>query len=178
VLRGERGLLRPIERDDWLRLRDEVDTIEIRALADEAPPLPVSLLDFERREEEAAAARGDSAWFAVIVDEDPIGFAGLHHIDHFQQRCELGIRLGRAHWGRGFGQDALKVLLDYAFTHLAVRKVSLEVLADDPRAVGAYRKVGFVEEGRRRQHSGYSGGWHDVLVLSVLRQEWEVPENR
>lgn len=173
MLRGERVVLRPVEREDWARLRDEVETIEIQALGNDRPPLPMSMLDFEEREERAAEERGeDSAWFVVEVDGDPIGLGGLHEIDYFQQRCELGIRLGREHWGRGLGQDAVRVLVDYAFRHLAIRKVSLEVLADDPRAVGAYRKAGFIEEGRLRQHAWYQGRWHDQLVMSILRDEW------
>jgi diamine N-acetyltransferase len=179
MLQGKRVLLRPIEREDLTRLRDQVETIEVNALRSDRPPLPVSLSDLQRREEEASEERKeDSAWFAVVVDGEPIGIAGLHGLDYFQQRCELGIGLGRDYWGQGYGQDALRVLLDYAFDHLAVRRVSLQVLADDARAVGAYRRVGFVEEGRLRQHSWYKGGWHDELVMSVLRADWTRARDR
>jgi RimJ/RimL family protein N-acetyltransferase len=50
--------------------------------------------------------------------------------------------------------------------------VELFVLADDPRAVGAYRKAGFVEEGRLRRKSWVRGEYHDELVMSRLREEW------
>ena len=49
------------------------------------------------------------------------------------------------------------------------------MLADDDRAVGAYRKVGFVEEGRLRAHAWYDGARHDELVMAVLREEWAPP---
>jgi RimJ/RimL family protein N-acetyltransferase len=50
--------------------------------------------------------------------------------------------------------------------------VSLEVLADDPRAVSAYRGAGFVEEGRLRKKDWYDGAFHDSLVMAILRDEW------
>ncbi len=63
----------------------------------------------------------------------------------------------------------------YGFRQLNLAKISLRVLADDERAVGAYRKVGFVEEGRLRAHAWYDGARHDELVMAVLREEWDRP---
>ena len=65
--------------------------------------------------------------------------------------------------------------MHYGFRQLNLAKISLRVLADDERAVGAYRKVGFVEEGRLRAHAWYDGARHDELVMSVLREEWSRP---
>jgi RimJ/RimL family protein N-acetyltransferase len=67
----------------------------------------------------------------------------------------------------------VRTLVAFAFRDLNMRKVGLEVLADDERAVGAYRGVGFVEEGRRRAHSWFEGAFHDALVMGMLREEWE-----
>ena len=86
-----------------------------------------------------------------------------------------GSRLGKAYWGKGYGQDAVRTLLDYGFRHLNLARIALRVLADDERAVGAYRKAGFVEEGRLRAHAWYDGARHDELVMSVLREEWQPP---
>jgi RimJ/RimL family protein N-acetyltransferase len=81
----------------------------------------------------------------------------------------------RSTGGKGHGQDAVRTLVAYGFEHLNLAKISLQVLADDERAVGAYRKVGFVEEGRLRAHAWYEGARHDELVMSVLREEWTPP---
>jgi RimJ/RimL family protein N-acetyltransferase len=78
----------------------------------------------------------------------------------------------RPHLGKGFGQDTVRTLLDYAFEHLNMNRVGLQVLAEDPRAVGAYRKAGFVQEGRVRRHAWVRGRYEDELVMSVLREEW------
>ena len=65
------------------------------------------------------------------------------------------------------------ILSNYAFTHLNMNRVALQVLADDARAVGAYRKVGFVEEGRLRQQAWVRGRFEDELLMAVVRKDWE-----
>ena len=176
MLQGDRVVLRPIQAWDRERLYELVETIEIRALSSGKPPLPLSLEEIEARDKRWIEERHeDSAWFAIDVDAELIGICGLHEIDHYQQLAEVGIRIGKDHWGKGLGQDAVRTLVDYGFRHLNLAKISLRVLADDERAVGAYRKVGFVEEGRLRAHAWYDGARHDELVMAVLREEWTQP---
>jgi RimJ/RimL family protein N-acetyltransferase len=173
VLEGDRVVLRPVQAWDRERLYELVETIEMRALSSNDPPLPLSLEEVEARDKRWIEERSvDSAWFAIDVDAELIGICGLHTIDHYQQRADVGIRIGKPYWRQGHGQDAVRTLLDYGFRHLNLAKISLRVLADDERAVGAYRKAGFVEEGRLRAHAWYDGARHDELVMSVLREEW------
>jgi RimJ/RimL family protein N-acetyltransferase len=179
MLQGERVVLRPIQAWDRERLYELVETIEVRALSNTTPPLPLSLEEIEARDKRWIEERSaDSAWFAIDVDAELIGMCGLHEIDHYQQHAEVGIRLGKDHRGKGLGQDAVRTLMNYGFRQLNLAKISLRVLADDERAVGAYRKVGFVEEGRLRAHSWYDGARHDELVMAVLREEWTPPPSQ
>ena len=174
MLQGEKVVLRPIQREDRERLYELVETIEVRALSTTVPPLPLSLEEIEARDERwIREAATDSAWFAIEVDAEAVGICGLHGIDHYHQRADVGIRVGKPYWGRGHGQDAVRTVVDYGFRHLNLAKISLTVLADDERAVGAYRKAGFVEEGRLRDHTWFDGARHDELVMSVLREEWK-----
>ncbi len=76
------------------------------------------------------------------------------------------------HRGQGLGQDVLRVLLGYAFRSRNLRRVHLQALASNARALGAYRAVGFVEEGRLREHAWVEGAYDDVVLLAVLRSEW------
>jgi diamine N-acetyltransferase len=173
MLQGERVTLRPIQSWDRERLYELVETIEVKALASSDPPLPTSLEEVEARDRRWVEERhADSAWFAIDVDETLVGICGLHSIDHYHQRAELGIRIGSSYWRKGFGQDAIRTLVDYGFQHLNLTKISLRALADDDRAVGAYRKAGFVEEGRLRNHTWYDGERHDELVMAALREDW------
>lgn len=174
MLQGERAVLRPVQRADLARLWELLEDFEVKVRSETGPVVPVSLAHYEARfDQEAATPPGDQTWFAVETDGELIGQCGLYRIDHFNRRCELGIALGRASWGKGFGQDAVRTLVDYAITHLNMNRVSLQVLADDTRAMGAYRKVGFVEEGRLRQQAWVHGRFEDELLMSILRQDWE-----
>ena len=186
MLQGEHVVLRPIQAWDRERLYELVETIEVRALAHTDPPLPLSLEEIQARDRRWMEERHtDYAWFAIDVDTETIGICGLHEIDHYHQRADVGIRIGKPYWGRGHGQDAVRTLVDYGFSQLNLAKISLQVLADDERAVGAYRKAGFVEEGRlarshvvrwhaarRARHGRASGGLETLLrpVVNLLSQ--------
>ncbi len=173
MLKGERVTLRPIEKEDAPRLWELIDAFEVRSRADSRPPVPRSRSDVEAEfERDPSSAGPDRAWFAVEVDGELIGICGLHGINHHAGVCDLGIRLGKDYWARGYGQDAVRTIVAYAFRDMNMRKVGLEVLADDARAVGAYRKAGFVEEGRLRQQSWYDGAYRDTLRMAILRDEW------
>jgi RimJ/RimL family protein N-acetyltransferase len=175
LLRHERVMLRPIERSDLVQLVELLEDPEVAALAGEGPVILASLAEWEAWfEQRAANPPKDSISFAVESEDELIGQAGLHRIDHFNQRCELGIALGKDFWGQGLGQEATRLLVDYAFTYLNMNRISLRVLADDARAVGAYRKAGFREEGRLRQAALVAGDFHDELVMAVLRAEHSV----
>jgi RimJ/RimL family protein N-acetyltransferase len=114
----------------------------------------------------------DHVHFGIEADGELIGRGGLYQIDHFSGRAALGIGLGRAFWGQGYGQDAVHTLVEYGFRHLNLQRIWLEVLADDARAVGAYQKTGFVEEGRLRKHAWFYGQHVDSLIMGLLRSEW------
>jgi RimJ/RimL family protein N-acetyltransferase len=80
--------------------------------------------------------------------------------------------LGPSGQGRGLGTEATRLLLGYAFEHLPLHRIELEVYAFNPRARRAYEKAGFVVEGRRRDALLYDGERVDAIVMSVLRPEW------
>lgn len=96
MLEGDRVVLRPIQAWDRERLYELVETIEVRALSDNEPPLPVSLEEVEARDKRwIEEHHTDSAWFAIDVDAETIGMCGLHSIDHLHQRADVGIRIGK-----------------------------------------------------------------------------------
>jgi diamine N-acetyltransferase len=175
MLEGKKVRLRAIERDDLPRLHELFDDdVELMTRRSDEPPRPVTLAELEQRfDDRLEDGDSSSMWFAVEVDDDLIGECGLHSIDHYRRSCQVGVALGRENWAKGFGQDAVRTLVGFAFRDLNMHKVGLEVLADDERAVGAYRKAGFVEEGRLRDNSWFDGAFRDALVMGILRPEWE-----
>jgi RimJ/RimL family protein N-acetyltransferase len=86
----------------------------------------------------------------------------------------VGIGLGeREHWGKGYGTDAMRVILKYAFSELNLYRVSLNVFDYNPRAKRSYEKVGFKEEGRCREFLLRDGKRYDLIFMGILRSEWE-----
>lgn len=174
MLSGERVVLRSIEREDVDRLWELLEDLEVAHRVSNSPPLPWSKARWEAEVEGWVEEPDDATVrFVVEVDGEVIGQCQLDKLDHYRGLCDLGISLGRAYWGKGFGQDAVRTLVGYAFHYLNMRKVCLEVLADDERAVGAYKKVGFVEEGRLRLQAWFEGEYRDALVMGLLRDEWK-----
>ena len=75
-------------------------------------------------------------------------------------------------WGRGYGTEATRLMLDHAFGTLGLHRIGLTVFEFNERALRAYRSCGFVVEGRARESIWRDGRWWDELAMSVLASEW------
>jgi RimJ/RimL family protein N-acetyltransferase len=110
----------------------------------------------------------------TIEDDRLIGFVGLFAIKWNHGEAWLGIGLGeRAYWGRGYGTDAVRLILCYAFDELNLHRVSLDVFEYNQRAIRAYEKAGFTIEGRARGEVLRQGRRWDVITMGILREEWQ-----
>ncbi len=116
----------------------------------------------------------------VILDhqnDKPIGLVELDGISWTSGDAFLGIGLGeRNYWGKGYGTEAMNIILGYAFRELGLRRVSLTVFEYNPRAIHCYENAGFVHEGRLRQALNRDGKRWDILFMGVLREEWEAKQ--
>lgn len=115
------------------------------------------------------------AFLIRALDGDrPIGLADLS-VNHWAHReAWVAIGLGeREYWGKGYGTEAMRLLLRYAFAELNLARVSLGVFAYNTRAQRSYEKVGFVAEGAMRQRLRRDGQWWDMVVMGILREEWQ-----
>jgi RimJ/RimL family protein N-acetyltransferase len=105
-----------------------------------------------------------------LADGHPIGVTGLHQIDHRNRNCEWGIWIGPpSRWNQGFGTEACRLAVGYAFDQMAMEKVSLDVYQDNDRAKRSYSKAGFSTEGILRRHYWLRGRLVDVEIMSVFR---------
>ena len=86
---------------------------------------------------------------------------------------ELGIQIGdREYWGRGYGRDAVRLLLNYGFHYLGARRIWLTTNAKNERVIRSFAAVGFVEEGRPRKVVWIDGEYTDLVNMSILVEEW------
>lgn len=126
-------------------------------------------------ERASAASNGSSHTFSIrtLADDVLIGNCSLFSIDHKNRNTELGIVIGEQdYWGRGYGSDAMRVLLGFGFGELNLHRIDLRVYDFNPRGIRAYEKLGFVHEGRKREAIWREGAYHDVLFMSILEEEW------
>jgi len=172
MLRGELVALRGIERDDIEVLAGWEHVHETWPEVNWSPFVPKSLedtlKDYDGDEESPFRASEKFVPFAVTVDDELVGSVCLWEIDLHNRRAHLGILLGPAFRGRGYGTDACRVLLRYAFVDRGLHRVQLEVLATNTAALRAYQKAGFVEDGRMRKSAWVRGAFVDEVYLSVL----------
>lgn len=113
----------------------------------------------------------------VLATDALIGDVMLMGVNHIHGDCYVGIGIGdRAYWGKGYGSDAMNLVLSFAFQELNLRRVSLFALKGNPRAVRSYEKCGFVHEGLVRG-AEHRGARDDVVAMGVLRNEWLAKQN-
>jgi UDP-4-amino-4,6-dideoxy-N-acetyl-beta-L-altrosamine N-acetyltransferase len=113
-------------------------------------------------------------YWIIELDHVPQGVVHLTSISSIHQRCEWGIYLGETTArGTGAAEAASFLSLDAAFSDLSMERVTCEVLATNERALGLYKRIGFRREGCLRSYVTKSSERHDVLVMSILRPEWE-----
>ncbi len=174
MLKGKKVTLRPFERED-LKLHHEFENdVELRLLADNRPPVPRSFARIEAHFEKRQKEEAPEPWFAIEADGKYIGKCGLHHFLQADRTCELGIEIGNhAYWGKGYGREAVNLLLDYAFRLCNIRKVTLVTSSHNERAIRAYLGVGFVEEGRLRKQQWNNGRYVDWVYMGIFRNEWQ-----
>jgi RimJ/RimL family protein N-acetyltransferase len=103
-----------------------------------------------------------------------IGNVSLFKIDLVSRKAELGVAMADLSMvQKGFGTEAMDLVLEYAFRTLNLHRVWLNVHDFNFRAKKAYRRLGFVEEGRLRESYYCDGEYHDDVQMGILRDEWE-----
>ncbi len=125
---------------------------------------------FEDRE---ASAVDDSFAIHREGEEEPLGVISLTNISEANVSAELSVIIGdEKDRDKGFGTEAIRVLLRYAFEDLGLQRVDLSVFEFNELAIRAYEKLGFQREGRVRQAVRRDGKYHDAILMRILASEW------
>ena len=169
---GRDVYLRPLESADLPLIREWANAPDIRALTAEV--LPMSEAGASEFFERVRTER-DRVWFAVVLTQDDrvIGEAGLLRMFHAWRTTDLTIIMGdRTAWGKGFGTQAIRLLLDYAFGCLNFHRVAMGVVGFNERALHFYESVGFRREGVQRDGYFHGHRYHDFVLMSILEDEY------
>jgi RimJ/RimL family protein N-acetyltransferase len=172
---GEKVRLRGVEPEDWEGFRDLArHTVDVRN-ADLVEP-PRSEEGFRIwTAERAGRPPGGEAFRLVVEGLADRAFAGsvtAGEIDSRAGRFKTGIEITRDNRRKGYAVEATELLLTYMFAEQRCNKCEVEIYASNDASLALYRKLGFVEEGRLRQHEFFAGGYHDVVLMGITAPEY------
>ncbi|MEJ2277226.1 MAG: GNAT family protein [Candidatus Lokiarchaeota archaeon] len=109
----------------------------------------------------------------TIDDNKLIGNCGIT-INWKDKIGVVGILIGEKDYhNKGYGTEAMSLLVEYSFSTLNLHRIELECFEFNHRAIKSYKKVGFIEEGRKRQAIFINGKYHDRVIMGLLRKEWK-----
>lgn len=192
---GDRIRLRAVEKDDLPTFLKWINDPEVKkwlgiylplSMADEEewyagvrsqPPdernlvieirQPIALSNLPGAEEIQPDDEGGEAEWRMI------GGCGFFNLDRRNRCSEFGIMIGDKHsWNQGYGTEAVRMLVQHGFNTLNLNRIYLRVLDNNSRAIRTYEKVGFKHEGRQRQADYKDGRYIDLLVMSILKDEF------
>jgi len=177
-LSGEKCYLSPLSTEDADAITSWLNDLEVTLpLGDEAY-LPYSVEKVQG--EIAEAIRRQDHVFGIVdcVSNHVIGRCLLFGMNPVDRSAMLGIFIGdKDYWSQGYGTEACRLLLDYAFNLLNLHSVMLGVFSFNQRAIRAYEKVGFKQIGRRREARIIGGKSYDAILMDILedefRQQWQ-----
>lgn len=173
---GERVALGPRRREHLPLYERWFNDFKLRrTIAGE--PRPITFEEFVRDYDDPATTQREITFTIYeIATWRPIGFCGLQRIDYRHRSAEFAIVIGEPEArGRGFGTEATRLTLDYAFTALGLHNVLLVVYSYNLAGVSAYRRAGFREIGRRHESHFMGGRLWDEIFMECLSSEFASP---
>jgi len=174
LLRGEKVWLRPLEERDMPAYVAGVNDTEVGGLAGYKAPMSLKQAKDWLDHVNEKSRKGEGFFFAIceLGDDRFIGTTWLKELDYWHSSAELAIYMDRDHIGVGFGTDAQRVLLSFAFNAVGLNRVWLTAYASNPRAIRSYEKLGFRHEGLMRQSWRGPHGLEDSVLMAILAEEW------
>lgn len=174
ALDGEHVRLRPVMPEDLPALAAWCQDPGCAVLQKEAlRPEPSEGLEaaFKRWSANESASQ---VGFSVVAldDDDLIGHIMMWGGDLPVRAANIAVLIGREYWGKGFGTDAVAVGTAYGFNELGFHRIGLEVWSYNTRAISAYKRVGYEEEGCRRDMVFHNGIYSDQIVMGLIEHRW------
>ena len=170
---GDRIYFSPISLEDTEDYLDMVN--EIKVSAGLGCIVYTGILDFESQKEVLSSLKkGKNFAVRLLENNELLGNIGFNSIGEIHRTAEIGIMLGNPKYQRkGYGMEALNLLLDYGFSFLNLRNIYLKVFEYNEAAYNLYKKVGFKEVGRLRKAVEIMGKTYDEIIMDMLKEEFQ-----
>lgn len=175
LLRGSRVRLTALTQNDLPTVIQWHQNPEFLRLFDALPAYPKTEAVLAQWLDDTHKAT-DAFLFAIrtLDSAELIGYVELDGILWTHQVTGVSIAIGEAkQWGKGYGTEAMQLVLQFAFDELNLHRVQLTVFSYNERAIALYEKLGFQREGVHREHLQRDGKRYDMYLYGLLRSEWE-----
>lgn len=166
--------LREYRIDDIEKAQKFINDSEVKMLLHPGIPYLYTYQD-EQKWFDTITATKDVYSFAIetIKEKEYIGGCGINNIDWKNSVVEVGIFIGDKNlWGKGYGTDAMKILIRFIFDQMNINKIKLKVFSFNERGIKSYEKCGFKKEGILRQEIFRNGKYYDDILMGLLRNEY------
>ena len=165
---GERLYLSPMNVEDaetyvkWLNSRDVSDNLGLTSSVGRVPG----------EKEYIESKKGNDYDFSIVLNDDTlIGNISLMNVNLVSGKATLGIFIGdESNRNKGYGTEAMKLLVDYGFNILRLHNIDLNVFDFNKGAIKSYEKVGFKEYGRRHESYFLDGKYHDEICMEIINK--------
>ena len=170
---GDRIYFSPISLEDTEEYLDMVN--EIKVSVGLGCIVYTGIVDFESEKEVLSSLKkGKNFAVRLLENNELLGNIGFNSIGEIHRTAEIGIMLGNPKYQRkGYGMEALNLLLDYGFSFLNLRNIYLKVFEYNEAAYNLYKKAGFKEVGRLRKAVEIMGKTYDEIIMDMLKEEFQ-----
>lgn len=171
---GKKVRLREYRREDIMSAQNYVNDPEVKKLMNPGIPYLYTLEDEQRWFENVSANKGNYNFAIETLEGNKyIGGCGLNNIDWKNRVAVVGIFIGdKNYWGKGYGSDAMNILIRFIFEQMNMHKISLHVFSYNERAIRCYEKCGFIKEGILREEIFCDGKYYDDIAMGLLEVEF------
>ena len=173
TLVGDNVYLSPISLDDVEKYAEMVNDIKVSVGLGYLSY--TNIIDFESEKEVLSSLKkGKNFAVRLLENNELLGNIGFNSIGEIHRTAEIGIMLGNPKYQRkGYGMEALNLLLDYGFSFLNLRNIYLKVFEYNEAAYNLYKKAGFREVGRLRKAVEIMGKTYDEIIMDMLKEEFQ-----
>lgn len=169
---GEKVCLRAYKADDIEIATKYVNDKELKKLLVTTIPFPMTSWEEEEWIKSQKSNNQGNYNFAIedIETGKYIGGCGIQSVDWLARVAIVGIMIGnKDYWGKGYGTDAMKVLIDFIFNDMNINKIRLQTFSFNERAIKSYEKCGFKVEGVLKNEIFKEGKYYDEIIMSIFR---------
>ena len=172
-LTGDNIYLSPISLDDVEEYAEMVNDIKVSVGLGYLSY--TNIIDFESEKEFLISVKKEKMFAVRLLENNELlGNIGFNSLDIINRNGALGVLIGNPKYQRkGYGTEALKLILDYGFSFLNLRNISLSVFEYNGAAYNLYKKAGFKEVGRLRKAVEIMGKTYDVIIMDMLKEEFQ-----